>query len=111
MLPLFMPPQLRVLSILGSASAVRTAFKVPSLCSSVLTQDKNIELCRFSKDGTKPFLFCTVQKGNRSITVVWDMSTWDRIGFKRLLRKPACVMSISLDGKYLAHPFREITTL
>ncbi|KAK9048734.1 hypothetical protein SSX86_032300, partial [Deinandra increscens subsp. villosa] len=73
--------------------------------------DENIELCRFSKDGTKPFLFCTVQKGNRSITVVWDISTWDRIGFKRLLRKPACVMSISLDGKYLAHPFREITTL
>jgi len=26
-------------------------------------QDENIELCRFSKDGTKPFLFTTVQKG------------------------------------------------
>lgn len=26
-------------------------------------QDEKIELCRFSKDGTKPFLFCTVQKG------------------------------------------------
>ncbi|KAI7749848.1 hypothetical protein M8C21_027513 [Ambrosia artemisiifolia] len=64
--------------------------------------DEKIELCRFSKDGTKPFLFCTVQKGNRPITVVWDISTWDRIGFKRLLKKPACVMSISLDGKYLA---------
>ncbi|CAH1438087.1 unnamed protein product [Lactuca virosa] len=66
------------------------------------TSDEKIELCRFSKDGTKPFLFCTVQKGNKSITVVWDISTWDKIGFKRLLRKPACVMSISLDGKYLA---------
>jgi hypothetical protein len=27
-------------------------------------QDEKIELCRFSKDGTKPFLFCTVQKGH-----------------------------------------------
>lgn len=26
-------------------------------------QDEKIELCRFSKDGTKPFLFCTVQRG------------------------------------------------
>ncbi|KAL4576785.1 hypothetical protein LXL04_012884 [Taraxacum kok-saghyz] len=64
--------------------------------------DEKIELCRFSKDGTKPFLFCTVQKGNKSVTVVYDISTWNKIGFKRLLRKPACVMSISLDGKYLA---------
>jgi len=24
---------------------------------------EKIECCRFSKDGTKPFLFCTVQKG------------------------------------------------
>ncbi|XP_071734616.1 SEC12-like protein 1 [Rutidosis leptorrhynchoides] len=63
---------------------------------------EKIELCRFSKDGTKPFLFCTVQKDNKSTTVVWDISTWNRIGFKRLLKKPACVMSISLDGKYLA---------
>ncbi|XP_073297566.1 SEC12-like protein 1 [Primulina huaijiensis] len=64
--------------------------------------DERIELCRFSKDGTKPFLFCSVQKGNKALTVVWDISTWKKIGHKRLLRKPASIMSTSLDGKYLA---------
>ncbi|KAI3880095.1 hypothetical protein MKX03_003916 [Papaver bracteatum] len=64
--------------------------------------DEKIECCRFSKDGTKPFLFCTVQKGNKGVTVVWSISTWERIGYKRLLGKSASVMSVSLDGKYLA---------
>ncbi|GMH07883.1 hypothetical protein Nepgr_009723 [Nepenthes gracilis] len=64
--------------------------------------DEKIELCRFSKDGTKPFLFCTVQRGDKAITVVWDMSTWNKIGHKRLLKKPASVLSVSMDGKYLA---------
>ncbi|KAF6135035.1 hypothetical protein GIB67_014084 [Kingdonia uniflora] len=65
-------------------------------------QDEKIECRRFSKDGTKPFLFCTVQKGDKAVTVVWDSSTWNRIGHKRLLKKPASIKSISLDGKYLA---------
>ncbi|KAF2295240.1 hypothetical protein GH714_032266 [Hevea brasiliensis] len=64
--------------------------------------DEKIELCRFSKDGTKPFLFCAVQRGDKAITAVYDISTWKKIGYKRLLKKPACVMSVSLDGKYLA---------
>ncbi|KAH8501838.1 hypothetical protein H0E87_016566 [Populus deltoides] len=64
--------------------------------------DEKIELCRFSKDGTKPFLFCAVQKGDKAVTAVYDISTWNKIGYKRLLRKPASIMSISLDGKYLA---------
>lgn len=40
--------------------------------------------------------------GNKPLTVVWDISTWKKVGHKRLLRKPAAVMSMSLDGKYLA---------
>ncbi|GAB2286918.1 PHD finger containing protein Phf1 [Dionaea muscipula] len=64
--------------------------------------DEKIELCRFSQDGTRPFLFCAVQRGDKSITGVWDMSTWDKIGHKRLLKKPASTMSTSMDGKYLA---------
>ncbi|XP_004496156.1 SEC12-like protein 1 [Cicer arietinum] len=64
--------------------------------------DEKIELCRFSKDGTKPFLFCTIQKGDKSLTAVYDMSSWNKIGHKRLLRKSASVMSISHDGKYLS---------
>ncbi|XP_050210144.1 SEC12-like protein 1 [Mercurialis annua] len=66
------------------------------------TSDEKIELCRFSKDGTKPFLFCAVQRGDKAYTAVYDISTWNKIGYKRLLRKPACIMSVSLDGKYLA---------
>lgn len=64
--------------------------------------DEKIELCRFSKDGTKPFLFGAVQKGDKSLTAVWDMSSWNKIGHKRLLRKSASVMAVSHDGKYLS---------
>ncbi|KAF6160253.1 hypothetical protein GIB67_019022 [Kingdonia uniflora] len=64
--------------------------------------DEKIECCQFSKDGTKLFLFYTVQKGDKVVAAVWDISTWNRIKHKRLLKKPASVMSISLDGKYLA---------
>lgn len=64
--------------------------------------DESIQLCRFSKDGTKPFLFCTVQKGDKIVTAVWDISTWKRIGHKTLLNKPTSIMSMSKDGKYLA---------
>lgn len=64
--------------------------------------DEKIECCRFSKDGTKPFLFCTVQQGDRMLLVVWDISTWKKIGHKKLFRKPTSVLSVSSDGKYLA---------
>ncbi|KAK6933472.1 WD40 repeat [Dillenia turbinata] len=85
----------------GSARVWKIEEGVPA---TTLTRnsDENIELCRFSKDGARPFLFCTVQKGDKAVTAVWDISTWNKIGFKRLLKKPASVMSISLDGKYLA---------
>ncbi|KAJ8766013.1 hypothetical protein K2173_020529 [Erythroxylum novogranatense] len=85
----------------GSARIWRMEDGVP-LTSLVRNPDENFELCRFSKDGTKPFLFCVVQKGDKAITSVYDISTWKKIGYKRLLRKPAAIMSISLDGKYLA---------
>ncbi|KAK3124653.1 hypothetical protein QOZ80_7BG0589990 [Eleusine coracana subsp. coracana] len=64
--------------------------------------DEKIECCRFSRDGMKPFLFCTVAKGTTVTTVVWDISDWKRIGYKRLLGKPISTLSVSLDGKYLA---------
>ncbi|KAK9282936.1 hypothetical protein L1049_011161 [Liquidambar formosana] len=85
----------------GSARIWKTDDGVP-LTTLTRNSDEKIELCRFSKDGTKPFLFCTVQKGDKALTAVWDMSTWKKIGHKRLLRKPASIMSVSLDGKYLA---------
>ncbi|KAK4431067.1 SEC12-like protein 1 [Sesamum alatum] len=85
----------------GSARIWNTNDGSP-VASLTRNSDEKIELCRFSKDGTKPFLFCSVQRGNQPLTVVWDISTWKKIGHKRLLRKPASLMSTSLDGKYLA---------
>ncbi|KAI3470555.1 hypothetical protein Pfo_027218 [Paulownia fortunei] len=85
----------------GSARVWNTSDGAP-ITTLTRNSDEKIELCRFSKDGTKPFLFCSVQRGNTALTVVWDISTWKKIGHKRLLRKPASIMSTSLDGKYLA---------
>ncbi|WOL08888.1 SEC12-like protein 1 isoform X2 [Canna indica] len=84
----------------GSARIWKINDGVP-LVSLTRTADEKIECCRFSRDGTKPFLFCTVQKGSKATTAVWDISTWNRIGYKRLLGKPTSVLSTSLDGKYL----------
>lgn len=47
-------------------------------------------------------LYCCNVTGDKAVTAVYDISTWNKIGHKRLLRKPASIMSISLDGKYLA---------
>ncbi|TXG49394.1 hypothetical protein EZV62_025269 [Acer yangbiense] len=85
----------------GSAKIWKTEDGVPLTFLS-RNSDENIELCRFSKDGTKPFLFCIVKKGAKVVIAVYDISTWNKIGHKRLLKKPASTMSISLDGKYLA---------
>lgn len=83
----------------GAARIWNTRDGVPVTLSR--NADENIELCRFSKDGTKPFLFTTVQKGNKTLIAVWDISTWKKIGHKSLYNKPASIMTISLDGKYL----------
>ncbi|CAN1238708.1 SEC12-like protein 1 [Linum grandiflorum] len=88
-------------SVDGSARIWKTEDGSP-VVSLARNADEKIELCRFSRDGTKPFLFCAVQKGDKAVTSVYDISTWNKIGFKTLLRKPASMMSVSLDGKYLA---------
>ncbi|XP_039014386.1 SEC12-like protein 1 [Hibiscus syriacus] len=85
----------------GSARIWQADDGIP-LMTLARNSDEKIELCRFSQDGTKPFLFCAVQKGNKAVTAVYDISTWNKIGHKRLLIKPASIMSVSLDGKYLA---------
>ncbi|CAN6439350.1 unnamed protein product [Victoria cruziana] len=64
--------------------------------------DEKFEFCRFSKDGTMPFLYCTAQRGGKVLVVVWDISKWDKLGHKSLSRKPVSTFSISHDGKYLA---------
>ncbi|CAH9137560.1 unnamed protein product [Cuscuta epithymum] len=85
----------------GAARIWKTSDGVP-VTSLTRNTDEKIELCRFSKDGTKPFLFCVVQKGNKTLIAVWDISEWKKIGHKSLLKKAASMMSISFDGKYLA---------
>ncbi|OEL22795.1 SEC12-like protein 1 [Dichanthelium oligosanthes] len=66
------------------------------------SSDEKIECCRFSKDGTKPFLFCTLVKGHNVLTMAVDISNWKRIGYKKFSAKPISTLSVSLDGKYLA---------
>ncbi|KAF9599247.1 hypothetical protein IFM89_036545 [Coptis chinensis] len=85
----------------NSMGALPLAAAAASRCAGGAVDEK-IECCRFLKDGSKPFLFCTVQKGDKVVSAVWDINTWNRIGHKRLLRKPAAILSISWDGKYLA---------
>ncbi|XP_021890553.1 SEC12-like protein 1 [Carica papaya] len=93
----------------GSARIWKTEDGVP-LTTLARNSDEKIELCCFSMDGTKPFLFCSIQRGDKSVTAVYDISTWNKIGHKRLLGKPASTMSISLDGKYLALFCRVVLT-
>ncbi|KAJ3669859.1 hypothetical protein LUZ60_010183 [Juncus effusus] len=89
-------------SIDGSARIWKITDGTP-LVNLARSADEKIQCCRFSRDGMKPFLFCTVENGGgKTITAVWDMSTWERLGYKRLLNKPTSVLSVSLDGKYLA---------
>uniref|UniRef100_A0A0E0Q516 Uncharacterized protein n=1 Tax=Oryza rufipogon TaxID=4529 RepID=A0A0E0Q516_ORYRU len=85
----------------GSARIWKIDEGVP-LVNLTRSADEKIECCRFSRDGMKPFLFCTVAKGNKVVTVVWNISDWSRIGYKRLLGKPISTLSVSMDGKYLA---------
>ncbi|PON42010.1 WD repeat containing protein [Trema orientale] len=85
----------------GSARIWKTEDGYP-LATLTRNSDEKIQLCRFSKDGTKPFLFCTAQKGEKAVISVWDISTWNKIGHKNLLKKPSSIMSVSKDGKYLA---------
>ncbi|CDY23195.1 BnaA04g05640D [Brassica napus] len=61
-----------------------------------------ISIYMFSKDGTKPFLFCAAQRGDVPVVNVYDISTWKKLGFKKLSRKSASTMAVSLDGKYIA---------
>nr|GMC72900.1 SEC12-like protein 1 [Ipomoea batatas] len=85
----------------GAARIWKTSDGIP-VSSLARNPDEKFGLCRFSKDGTKPFLFCTVQKGDKTLIAVWDICEWKKIGHKSLLKKPASVMSVSLDGKYLS---------
>ncbi|ONK75720.1 uncharacterized protein A4U43_C03F19840 [Asparagus officinalis] len=84
----------------GSARIWKINDGVP-LTALTRNADEKIECCRFSRDGTKPFLFCTLEKGGRMVIAVWDISAWRKVGYKKLFRKATSVLSVSLDGKYL----------
>lgn len=47
--------------------------KMAEILNLVCLQDEKIECCRFSRDGMKPFLFCTVAKGVLLIELVNHM--------------------------------------
>ncbi|GJM96938.1 hypothetical protein PR202_ga13818 [Eleusine coracana subsp. coracana] len=88
-------------SIDGSARIWNIDEGVP-LVNLTRSSDEKIEYCRFSRDGRKPFLFCTLVKGHDVLTMALGISNWKRIGYKRLSAKPVSTLSVSLDGKYLA---------
>ncbi|KAJ1293185.1 hypothetical protein BS78_01G048600 [Paspalum vaginatum] len=85
----------------GSARIWNISEGVP-LINLTRSSDEKIECCRFSRDGTKPFLFCTLVKGHNILTMAVDISNWKRIGYKRFSAKPISTLAVSLDGKYLA---------
>lgn len=58
--------------------------------------------CRFSRDGTKPFLFITITKGGKGAIGVWDMEAWNKVGIKTISQDPITSFSTSHDGKWLA---------
>ncbi|KAI5073312.1 hypothetical protein GOP47_0011325 [Adiantum capillus-veneris] len=58
--------------------------------------------CRFSRDGTKPFLFLTLSKGGVGAIGVWVMDTWNKVGIKTFSKDPITSFAISDDGKWLA---------
>ncbi|KAH7441392.1 hypothetical protein KP509_03G036100 [Ceratopteris richardii] len=60
-------------------------------------------LCKFSKDGTKPFLFLTITRGGEGSGIgVWDMEAWNKLGIKTFSRDPITSFATSHDGKWLA---------
>ncbi|MCO5559608.1 hypothetical protein L7F22_013209 [Adiantum nelumboides] len=59
-------------------------------------------LCRFSRDGTKPFLFLTMSKGGVGAIGVWVMDTWNKVGIKIFSKDPITSFATSHDGKSLA---------
>eukprot|EP01018_Ginkgo_biloba_P016492 Gb_20317 [translate_table: standard] len=76
--------------------------KAVPLVTLTRNQGESIGFCRFSRDGTKPFLFGTVTKGGKSSIAVWDMSTWRKLGGKKFSEKPISAFAVSRDGKFLA---------
>ncbi|KAH9305256.1 hypothetical protein KI387_009660, partial [Taxus chinensis] len=76
--------------------------KAVPLATLARDQGESIEFCRFSRDGTKPFLFCTVTRSGKASITVWDMTTWKKLGGKNFFDKPISAFSISRNGKFLA---------
>lgn len=58
--------------------------------------------CRFSRDGTKPFLFITITKGGKGTVGVWDMEAWNKVGIKTFSKDAITTFATSHDGKWLA---------
>lgn len=76
--------------------------KAAPLATLTRDQGESIDFCRFSRDGTKPFLFCTVTKGGKSRIAVWDITTWRKLGGKKFLDNPISAFGISQNGKFLS---------
>lgn len=58
--------------------------------------------CRFSRDGTKPFLFITITKAGKGTVGVWEMEAWSKVGMKKFSEDTITTFATSHDGKRLA---------
>ncbi|CAD6257667.1 unnamed protein product [Miscanthus lutarioriparius] len=66
------------------------------------SSDEKIECCRFSRDGMKPFLFCTVAKGSKVVTVVWSVFIGRELGTKDFWESLSPHFQGSNDGDFCA---------
>lgn len=75
-----------------------------TLVTTIVRQNKGETFgsCRYSRDGTKPFLFITVSKAGNGSIGVWEMEGWSKVGLKKFSQTPITAFATSFDGKRLA---------
>ncbi|BBN16739.1 prolactin regulatory element-binding protein [Marchantia polymorpha subsp. ruderalis] len=76
--------------------------KASAVTSLSASKGANLGLCRFSRDGTKPFLFITMREGSKGVISIWNSTTWKMSTSKRLSEYPISAFAISPDGRFLA---------
>ncbi|XP_024514903.1 SEC12-like protein 1 [Selaginella moellendorffii] len=58
--------------------------------------------CRFSRNGSHPFLFVAAFRDGKGYVAVWEIAKWSRLGSKKFLDCEISALATSCDGKRLA---------
>ncbi|PIA48912.1 hypothetical protein AQUCO_01300063v1 [Aquilegia coerulea] len=65
--------------------------------------DEVFGFCQFSQTkDNREILYITAMQGKGGGIVVWDTTSWKRIGSKQIVRDPISAFSVSADGELLA---------